>query len=957
MALSKFFVVVMATLANFSHAAPAPISNRQDSSLPFPVEHFTKTVASVQNTYCGSAANQPGVKFGDQTLLYALGNGDTVQRTNIYHSNSLGIIVAYQGTNLSSIVSIAQDIEALPVLPDPRLGLPIGSLVFAGWQVAWTNGWSAVKAALADVIKTYPNDKVIVTGHSQGAAIALLGALSIRKEFGDVIEEVIAYGIPRVGNPTFANAFDAAFGGKYTGVVNGQDWVPSFPTRPVYRHPSGMVWINPANTTSWQFYEGQENPNGPSSRIGKIFYPGTFQFYWGHRRDHLYETHNNLPGTISGYHDPEPVQAFQDVVEELPKVATAHQEAESLLSKTEKKMLNREGIGARRASETLQSWGEAPTTSSNIEATENGQETSDTIDVSPSAIVKSEVVESIESSIQDVTTTAAEPISEPRTPRDITTTAEPPLNNGTRSVSSSDHSGDGQDIGQSVLREDAVQAGRQMVVYESPDLSDSPSCHIGRSGDPAVLIALDDLNPDVPLSSLSFPSSSIDPMSLRRGTCGDDLLLLSSENQESAPGAQQPPLNHLPDSSLASPSMDSIAESMVQPPTLPIVGSANELAGNEPSSLPNELKGPASEKRNLDLEAGRTGKRSGLDRDSSDPEHKRQSNHSLTASKVYKQLTSDVGMTDDVVNFLCQIIRPKPVKGLNDGRQIGFIIHYPGHWTSGFAVHHEYGFTIQLHDGIQVPERCDDVRESFKALLNKCGIEEQVEVIPAPGKETTGAASLLSLLRSVDTSTLRPPDVSVIKELRACETTSAQASDPAHDTIAMSTYESQLDAIPETEICRLIGESSTLLENASRVRAEEARKLAVLEVKTESVAEIRAAMDLATDGLKKEVDSMTAPGILGRTIERSREALVEGAIYYHDCIPNSEPDMQRSIVVARDYLKSAEEELERAETRLNRLNRLLRAKMIYGELIKERQKVLLLSQQHSTFRDMSEAED
>ncbi|KAF4447254.1 putative secretory lipase (family 3) [Fusarium albosuccineum] len=281
MALSKFFVVAMATLANFAHAAPAPISNRQDSSLPFPVEHFTKTVASVQNTYCGSAANQPGVKFGDQTLLYALGNGDTVQRTNIYHSDSLGIIVAYQGTNLSSIVSIAQDIEALPVLPDPRLGLPIGCLVFAGWQVAWTNGWSAVKAALADVIQTYPNDKVIVTGHSQGAAIALLGALSIRKEFGDIIQEVIAYGIPRVGNPKFANAFDAAFGGKYTGVVNGEDWVPSFPTRPVYRHPSGMVWINPANTTSWQFYQGQENPNGPSSRIGKIFYPGTFQFYWG----------------------------------------------------------------------------------------------------------------------------------------------------------------------------------------------------------------------------------------------------------------------------------------------------------------------------------------------------------------------------------------------------------------------------------------------------------------------------------------------------------------------------------------------------------------------------------------------------------------------------------------------------------------------------------------------------
>ncbi|KAM0540648.1 hypothetical protein ACHAPJ_013559 [Fusarium lateritium] len=278
----KFLTVALAAFANLANATPTNLSKRQDSNLPFPLAHFTNTVASVQNTYCGASANKPGVKFGDQTLLYALGDGDKVQRTNIYHSKSLGIIVAYQGTNLSSLMSIAQDVEAISTVPDPRLGLPAGSLVFAGWQVAWFNSWNAVKEGVKKAIAKYPNEKVIVTGHSQGAAIALLGALSIQKEFGnDIIQEIIAYGIPRVGNTNFANAFDKKFDGRYTGVVNGQDWVPSSPTRPFYRHPSGMVWINPANTTSWKYYEGQENPKGPSSRIGKIFYPNSLQFYWG----------------------------------------------------------------------------------------------------------------------------------------------------------------------------------------------------------------------------------------------------------------------------------------------------------------------------------------------------------------------------------------------------------------------------------------------------------------------------------------------------------------------------------------------------------------------------------------------------------------------------------------------------------------------------------------------------
>ncbi|UZP40487.1 hypothetical protein NXS19_008303 [Fusarium pseudograminearum] len=280
MTVLRVVTVTLAALTNVANAVPTDATKRQDSNLPFPLAHFTNTVASVQNTYCGSSANTPGVKFGDQTLLHAIGDGDAVQRTNIYHSESLGIIVASQGTNLSSIVSQSHNIQAIPIIPDARLGLPFGSMVFAGWQNAWSKGWDDVSAALAETIKQFPNDQIIVTGHSQGAAISLLTALAIQNQFGN-----------------FADAFDAIFPGKYTGVVNGDDWVPSLPSQPIYQHPSGMVWINPANSTSWKYYPGQENPDGPDSRVVQMFYPGTLQFNWG---DHQGIYMHSSMGTTQG---------------------------------------------------------------------------------------------------------------------------------------------------------------------------------------------------------------------------------------------------------------------------------------------------------------------------------------------------------------------------------------------------------------------------------------------------------------------------------------------------------------------------------------------------------------------------------------------------------------------------------------------------------------------------------
>ena len=293
--MAKSFLSLIVTVAaasssiaiKFADAVPTENTNLNRDNpvggplpLPFPLSDFTSSVASVQNTYC-VGDNVPGLQIGDQTLLYTTGNGFTTTRVNIYHSVSLGLVVAHMGTNSSAILSILADVDPIPVPPNPALGLPDSVFLFQGFQNSWESSWDAVNGLLYKAREAYPTLPFFLTGHSQGAADCLLSAMAIAKEFGpDSISKIITYGPPRLGNPAFADAFDAYFKGRYTGVTNGNDWVSDVPPPAWgYRHPSGMVWINPANSTNYEFYPDQEDLNGMNSRFPEIIDPATGQLY------------------------------------------------------------------------------------------------------------------------------------------------------------------------------------------------------------------------------------------------------------------------------------------------------------------------------------------------------------------------------------------------------------------------------------------------------------------------------------------------------------------------------------------------------------------------------------------------------------------------------------------------------------------------------------------------------
>ena len=291
--MTKSFLTLALYAANLiaTLTYATPVTERDGPSgplaLPFPVSDFTMTAASVRNTYCGPENNRIGIKIGDQTLLKSYADS-TPERVNIYRSDSLGIIVAYMGTNLANNVSLLANIQNSSIPANEALGLPPRARVLEGSQNIWNLGWNEVKVGLHQARQASPGLPIVVTGHSHGGGTCLLAAMSIAKEFGaDSISKVIAFAPPRVGNKAFADAFDSVFKGRYTGVTNGADWVSEVPPMSSeHRHPSGMVWISPPNSTSWGFYPDQEDLNGIDSRTPKFVDPKTGKIYYG---DHFGE--------------------------------------------------------------------------------------------------------------------------------------------------------------------------------------------------------------------------------------------------------------------------------------------------------------------------------------------------------------------------------------------------------------------------------------------------------------------------------------------------------------------------------------------------------------------------------------------------------------------------------------------------------------------------------------------
>jgi predicted lipase len=140
-------------------------------------------------------------------------------------------------------------------------GLSSSILVHQGFANEQAKTAQTILAAVLTLLSQHSASSVVVTGHSLGAALALLDLvyLPLHVPAGTRVK-AITYGMPRVGNAAFANYVDATLNGDLTHINNREDPIPIVPGRLLgYVHPSGEVHIQ--DSGSWFACAGQDNPS------------------------------------------------------------------------------------------------------------------------------------------------------------------------------------------------------------------------------------------------------------------------------------------------------------------------------------------------------------------------------------------------------------------------------------------------------------------------------------------------------------------------------------------------------------------------------------------------------------------------------------------------------------------------------------------------------------------------
>jgi predicted lipase len=140
-------------------------------------------------------------------------------------------------------------------------GLSSSIQVHQGFANEHAKTAQTILAAVLTLLSQHSGSSVVVTGHSLGAALALLELVYLPLHVPEGTRvSAFTYGMPRVGNEPFANYVDATHNGNLTHINNKEDVIPIVPGKSLgYVHPSGEVHIQ--DSGSWVACSGQDNPS------------------------------------------------------------------------------------------------------------------------------------------------------------------------------------------------------------------------------------------------------------------------------------------------------------------------------------------------------------------------------------------------------------------------------------------------------------------------------------------------------------------------------------------------------------------------------------------------------------------------------------------------------------------------------------------------------------------------
>jgi len=206
-------------------AANAAYSIMSDPNpvLPAGFALIGEIVAQTQNAARAMAASDPRqLRMAQQMMA-----DSNIFGLVAWNAAAATAIVAIRGTQ--SVVEWIEDVDAVPV---PYIAVPGAGLVHMGFQIVYEHVRPAIDTLLA---RCTGAKRILVTGHSLGAAVALLAGVDIAKNVPlGVVPELHTFAGPRTGAPDFAGYFNNLIPICHR-IVNFMDVVPQVPPPP-YEH-------------------------------------------------------------------------------------------------------------------------------------------------------------------------------------------------------------------------------------------------------------------------------------------------------------------------------------------------------------------------------------------------------------------------------------------------------------------------------------------------------------------------------------------------------------------------------------------------------------------------------------------------------------------------------------------------------------------------------------------------
>ncbi|KAK7045011.1 lipase-3 domain-containing protein [Favolaschia claudopus] len=265
-------------------AVPVPLfgfgsSSKEGTDAPSPV-----TIDTVNSTllrpaqfaraaYCSSGSltswtcGVPCQSLSGVEVLQTGGDSGLIPLYFIAHDPvDQSLVVAHEGTDPDNLLSILNDAEfALVDIDTQRIPQAAGKniKVHDGLQSTFQRTADGLLSGVQAGLQSTGVKKVVVTGHSQGAALATMTGAMLKGALDPSIDVVITtFGLPRGGNAAWADFLDQNIPNTF--VTNQNDPVPTVPPLLFgFAHGAGEMHISSSDQPSPEIVScpGHDNEN------------------------------------------------------------------------------------------------------------------------------------------------------------------------------------------------------------------------------------------------------------------------------------------------------------------------------------------------------------------------------------------------------------------------------------------------------------------------------------------------------------------------------------------------------------------------------------------------------------------------------------------------------------------------------------------------------------------------